>query len=404
MAVTADTKTNNANDALAYAGLKVVDASQGVAGPYCAMLLAQHGAKVIKVEPPTGDWARSLGTRYAEQSALALAANRGKQSIVLDMKKPAAAEAMARLCKDADVFLESFRPGVAGKLGLGYEALAKDNPGLIYLSVSGFGQSGPYAERPATDSVLQAYTGMMALNRDSAGAPNRVGFLVVDMLTALYAFQGVAAALAARAKNGAGKRLDISLAQSAGAFISQKIIEAALEGENPRVINAPAGAYRTADGWIIAGLSKETHWQSLCKVMGREDLLAEPRYASFEKRADCLRELQVIVAAEMVKQPSDWWLERLSAEDVLCNRVNTIGDWLQDEHAAVNAWAPRTEAPGAGLIPALAVPGVVPPAPGDPRAHWPGLGEHTRALLAAHGYTQAQIDAMLAAGAAAQRP
>jgi crotonobetainyl-CoA:carnitine CoA-transferase CaiB-like acyl-CoA transferase len=391
------------SNTLAYAGLKVIDASQGLAGPYCAMLLAQHGAEVIKIEPPTGDWARSLGTRYGDQSALALAANRGKKSIVLDMKNPGAVRAMARLCEGADVFLESFRPGVAAKLGLGYEALSASNPGLVYLSISGFGQSGPYAERPATDSVLQAYAGMMSLNRDSAGSPNRVGFLVVDTLTALYSFQAVAAALALRARTGAGKRLDVSLAQCAGAFVSQKVIEAALEGENPRVINAPAGSYRTADGWIIVGLSKHSHWERLCKVMNRPDLLAEPRYASFEKRADCLPELQAIVAAEIARQPSDWWLERLAAEDVLCNRVNTIGDWLQDEHAAVNAWAPRTEVPGAGTIPALAVPGAAPPAPDSARAAWPGLGEHTRAILAAHGCTQAEIDALLASGAAAQR-
>ena len=400
MAVTTDAGTQDTGNSLAYAGLKVVDASQGIAGPYCAMMLAQHGAQVIKVEPPSGDWARSLGTRYADQSALSLAANRGKKSIVLDMKKPAAGEAMARLCRDADVFLESFRPGVAAKLGLGPEAVSAGNPGLVYLSVSGFGQTGPYAERPATDSVLQAYSGMMALNRDSAGAPNRVGFLVVDVLTGLYAFQGVAAALALRARTGQGKRLDISLAQCAGAFISQKLIEAALEGENPRVINAPAGSYQTSDGWIIIGLSKDAHWTSLCKVMGREDLLAEPRYETFVKRADCLKELQAIVAAEVHMHPTAWWLERLEQEDVLCNRVNSLTDWLGDEHAAVNGWAPRAEVPGAGVIPALALPGA--PATGPGRDAWPRLGEHTREVLASHGYAPAEIDALLASGAAAQ--
>jgi len=394
----------NEESTLAYAGLKVIDASQGLAGPYCATLLAQHGAEVIKIEPPQGDWARALGTRYGDHSALALSANRGKQSIVLDLKNPASAEIMQRLIASADVFLESFRPGVASKLGLGYEALSKNNPGLVYLSISGFGQSGPYAERPGTDSVLQAYTGLMALNRDSTGAPNRVGFLVVDTLTGLYSFQAVATALARRAKTKRGEHLDVSLAQSASAFISQKVIEAALEGENPRVINSPAGSYRASDAWIIIGLSKESHWQGLCQVMGRTDLLNEPRYATFTQRADCLAELQSIVAKEIAKRTADEWLQALEAADVLCNRVNNIRDWFEDPHALARGWVDYAPIDASVNIPAAVIPGVTPPTAGTQRAAWPSLGEHTSQVLANNGFSDTYIAALLRSGAAVQAP
>jgi crotonobetainyl-CoA:carnitine CoA-transferase CaiB-like acyl-CoA transferase len=161
-----------------FAGLKVVDLSQGIAGPYAAMLLAQYGADVIKVEPPEGDWARGLGKRYGDMTAFAIAANLGKRSIVLDLKTVEDRQILRRLVATADVFMESFRPGVAARLGFGYPDVESINPRMIYLSVSGFGQTGPDAERPAVDTVFQAFTGLMSVNRGLDGIPHRVPVIV----------------------------------------------------------------------------------------------------------------------------------------------------------------------------------------------------------------------------------
>ena len=184
----------------AFAGLRIIDLSQGVAGPYCAMLAAQHGAEVIKVEPPSGDWSRGIGERFGDQSALSVAANRGKRSIVVDLKVAAGLELIRRLTASADIFIESFRPGVAERLGLGYDVVRAENAGLLYLSVSGYGQSGPYAKRPLTDTVAQAFSGLMSANLGNDGEPHRVHisvclhpfrinqpFLQIDLLTDVVA-------------------------------------------------------------------------------------------------------------------------------------------------------------------------------------------------------------------------
>ena len=192
-----------------FAGLKVIDLSQGIAGPYCAMLLAQHGADVIKVEGiGDGDWARTLGTRYGNHSAYSIIGNLGKRSIAIELKAEAGKQVLWRLLAGADVFLEGFRPGVIGRLGFDYAAVSGREPRLLYLSISGFGQSGPLSERPAMDPVLQAYTGLMMENRGEDGIPHRVPVIVVDMSTGLYAFQGLSAALYARRDETRGRYLD----------------------------------------------------------------------------------------------------------------------------------------------------------------------------------------------------
>ncbi len=200
-----------------YAGLKVVDLSQGVAGPYCAMLLAQYGANVLKVEPiaGAGDWSRGLHPIHGDHTAYSIPVNLGKRSIALDLKAKAGCAVLWRLLCKADVFIQNFRPGVIERLGFGYEAVSAVEPGIIYLSVSGFGARGKLAERPAMDPVLQAYTGMTNENIGEDGIPHRVPFTVVDMATALYAFSAVAPALYARRETDHGRHIEASLMQAA---------------------------------------------------------------------------------------------------------------------------------------------------------------------------------------------
>jgi crotonobetainyl-CoA:carnitine CoA-transferase CaiB-like acyl-CoA transferase len=379
--------------------LRVLDLSQGLAGPYCAMLLAHYGAEVVKLEPPGGDWARALGTRYGSHSALDIACNRGKKSIVIDLKSSAGRSAAQRIAEQCDVVIESFRPGVAGKLGLGYEEVRQSNPAVVYLSVSGFGQTGPHAGRPGTDMVVQAFSGMMSFNRDASGKPDRIGFLVADTSTALYAFQAVLIALYARRDTGRGACLDVSLMQASAAFIASKIVEGSLEGDAPRQLNAPAGSYRTLDGWITITLSKEEHFVALCRAIGREALPSDARFGDFARRADHLAALIPLIQEPLLERTTDDWIETLTRHDVLCNRVYAISDWLADPHVrATHAYA-RVEIPGVGEVPVAAIPGDDALVGGSADSRWPGIGEHWQAVLEAFGFGGEEIERLCAQGA-----
>jgi len=384
---------------LPYAGLKIIDLSQGLAGPLCTMLMAQYGANVIKVEPADGDWSRHLGTRHAGRTALEIAGNRGKRSIALDMKQPAAVAAVKRMAADADVFVEAFRPGVADRLGVGFAALSAANPGLVYLSVSGYGQSGPYAQRPATDTVVQAFSGMMALNRDQSGRPSRINFLAPDTVTGLFAFQALSAALYGRRDTGRGRFIDVSLAQSAAAFLTHKIVEARLEGDAPRQLNAPAGVYQTGDGWIAITLNKEAQFAALCRAIGREDLAADPRFASFVSRFDHRAELVPEIQKALLTRGTHEWLAVFAKGDVISDRINTAGDWLTDPHVLATHGFREAGIPGLGSVPIPSIPGVVPPAADEPRGQWPTIGAHGPEILRENGFTPAEIEALAASGA-----
>ena len=372
-----------------YKSLRVLDLSQGLAGPYCGMLLAHYGANVIKLEPPGGDWSRGLGSVYGSHSALDVACNRGKRSLVLDMKLAQGKQAARGLADKCDVIIESFRPGVVQRLGLGYEDVRHTNPKVVYLSVSGFGQEGPNATRAGTDMVMQAYSGMMSLNRDGHGKPNRVTYLVADTVTALYAFQAVSVALYARREKGDGAFLDVSLMQSCAAFLMPKIIEGALEGETPRQLNAPAGTYRTQDGWMIITLSKESHFHALCRAIGREALLTEGRFASFVTRADHVADLVPLIQEPLLARTTAEWIAILQAHDVLCNRVHCIADWLEDPHVQATRGYRAMQVPGMGEVPVAGI-----PASGEGAATWPELGQHSEEILREFGYGDIDIATM----------
>src|SRR6185312_5708614 len=246
-----DATTGGGNEAMSYeapyAGLKVVDLSQGVAGPYCAMLLAQYGANVIKVEPPgTGDWARNLGVVYGDQCAFSIPANLGKRAIALDLKQDDGRAILWRLIQGADVFLQGFRPGVIERLGFGYDAVSEREPRIIYLSVSGFGQMGPLAERPAMDPILQAYTGLTVENRGEDGIPHRTPIIAIDMSTALFAYTAVSTALYARRDETRGRHIEASLMQAAAGLRVVRLMQSYLEDGAIRPPGAPSGVYQVA--------------------------------------------------------------------------------------------------------------------------------------------------------------
>jgi crotonobetainyl-CoA:carnitine CoA-transferase CaiB-like acyl-CoA transferase len=214
----------------AFEGLKVVDLSQGVAGPHCGMLLALNGADVVKVEPPEGDWGRAIGKRYGDFCAYFAAFNRGKRSLAVDLKQAAGLAVVRRLAAEADVVVENYRPGVLARFGLDYESVRASNSEVVFASITGFGPRGPRSRHPATDSILQAFSGLMSVNRDGGGTPQRIGVLVIDVVTGLYAYQAIATALYRRAVRGGGRHIETSLMEAIGAVQAGKMIEFHLEG------------------------------------------------------------------------------------------------------------------------------------------------------------------------------
>jgi crotonobetainyl-CoA:carnitine CoA-transferase CaiB-like acyl-CoA transferase len=381
-----------------YRGLRVLDLGQGVASPYCAMLLGTYGADVIKVEPPEGDWSRRLGTTYGKHSTLSAVYNRGKRSLCLDLKAEKGIEVARRLAVSSDVFIEGFRPGVAARLGLGYESLSKDNPGLIYLSVSGFGQSGPYAARPCTDSVAQAFSGLVSVNVGNDKVPHRVGTTISDIGTGVYGFQAVATALFARATVGTGRWIDVSLAQSTAALLGHKLAEYMLEGGSPRALNVPAGSYQTLDGWLMVTLVTEPQYQRLCAAIGRDDLATDPRFTDFAKRSDHADELIRQMRGVFVTQTTEHWLARLQAADIISERILSPADWLHDEHVEATQASVATNTAGVGLVYAARTPGTLGLSEDHLRAA-PDIGQHSIEILSDAGYSREAIDALVAQGA-----
>ncbi len=379
-----------------FADIRVVDMSQGLAGPACGMLLAAHGASVVKIEPEKGDWSRGLGTRHGPHTALEMAVNRGKKSIALDLKSPDGVAVAHRLIDDADVVIESFRPGVADRLGVGYETARRSNPRLLYVSISGFGQKGPYAARSCTDMVGQAFSGIMSINRDEAGTPFKIGYIPVDTATSMYAFQAVSTSLYARGDE--GRLIDVSLMQSAAAMIAPKIIESYLEGASPRPLNSPGGSYQTSDGWIAITLMREEQYQAICRVIGRPELATDPRFDNPEKRADALEVLAPMIRDVIRTKTSDEWIARLTAADVLCNRINEITDWLADPHVQAIDAAPRSAQNVVGAVPVPRIPGMTDAAFANLSRATPAIGEHGREVLAAVGYNTEQIESLIASG------
>src|ERR1700752_4711498 len=341
-----------------YAGLRVLDFGQGIASPYCAMLLGVYGADVIKVEPPEGDWSRFLGTTYGSHTTLSAVYNRGKRSLCLDMKHKDGIAIARRLAKASDVLIEGFRPGVAARLGLGYEELSRDNPGLVYLSISAFGQSGPFSKRPGSDSVAQAFSGLVSVNPGNDGLPHRVGTTISDVVTGVYAFQAVATTLFARAATGTGRWIDVNLAQSTAALLGHKVAEYVWEGGAPRALAVPSGTYQSSDGWMMVALVNEAQYKRLCGAIGCENLAIDPRFADFARRADSVDALIPQLREIFLTQPTDVWLSRLHAADLIAERILNPGEWLRNAHVEATRAAVCQDTPGVGPVYSPRTPGI----------------------------------------------
>jgi crotonobetainyl-CoA:carnitine CoA-transferase CaiB-like acyl-CoA transferase len=389
-------------DDLPFEGVKVLDLSQGVAGPYCAMHLARHGADVIKVEPPgSGCWSRQLGKWTGDHTAHSVIVNRAKRSLAVDLKSTEGLAIVQRLARHCDVLIQNFRVGKIDKFALDYENVKTSNPEVIYLSITGFGPRGPRCDDPATDSVMQAYTGMMSINRGPTGIPQRIEMLAIDFSTGLYAVQAVAAALYKKATKGRGAYIETSLLESALALQEGAMMEHYLQGNAAEPIGMPVGMFKTKDGYMSVNARRDAHFQRLAKLLGKEEWLADPRYADARSRVKHRDALMSMLRPIFETKTSDEWLELLSSIDILKAKVNAYKDLFADSQVKAIDAVRWVENDTLGRVPMATLCGQCPPATGDRLTHSPHLGEHTREILSAMGYGASEIERLKASGAVA---
>ena len=378
-----------------YKGLKVIDFSQGVAGPYCGMLLAQHGAEVIKIEPKDGDWARNLGQEYGEHSAFSVAANLGKKSIIIDLKNKKSQSILDKIIKQSDIFIEGFRPGVITRLGYDYDRLKKINPKLIYLSISGFGQIGPMCHKPAMDPVLQAFTGFMSENKGPDNIPHRTPVIIFDMTTALYATQLISASLYARTNEKFGKKIEISLMEAAAAMQSIRLMSGYMEGPYTHA-SSPSGTFKTKDGWIQIIVVKNHEFVKFCNAVGWRKFIKDKRFVNNAER----RKHEAILSKEVqklfIKEKTDYWKNLLDNYEVQNEKVQNYKEFIESEQTkALDLISWLRQPSSEELWPVPNIPGMPKLTNDNKLSKAPSLGQHTKEILKSLGYNDLQIDDLI---------
>lgn len=391
-------------------GLTVLDFTQIAAGPTCTMLLADMGARVIKIEPPEGELGRTLGPAWVgADSALYHGFNRGKLGVCLDLKHPDSLAIVQRMVAEADVLIESMRPGVMARLGLGYEALAEFNPALVYCSISAYGQQGPYADRAGVDGILQADSGLMSLIGLPGAPPCKVQAPVVDVVTGYMACMAILAKLQARQRDGQGGHLDVNLMNSALALQQSSITSYLRDGALPTPIGsaapyaAPNEAFQTADGWIMVAAYNGNRWERLCSVLGHAEWVEDPRFVSSAQRVKHRAEMQTALNHAFVTQPTAHWLQVLRGADILCAKVANYGDLLDHPQLAENGVLAPVEHPRHGTLRTVGFPVNSAEAAAEPYRPAPDLGEHSRTVLQSFAFSDAEIEALASSGALRER-
>jgi crotonobetainyl-CoA:carnitine CoA-transferase CaiB-like acyl-CoA transferase len=387
-------------------GYRIVDLTSNVSGPLATMILADQGAEVIKVEAPDGgDATRAGGNRRAGFTASFLNNNRNKRSIVLDLKNPAAVEALLRLAAGADVFAQNFRPGVAERLGVGEDAVRAVSPNIVYVSISGFGEIGPYAEKPAYDPVIQGFSGLATVQAGSDEArPRLLRTILPDKLTAITASQAITAALLARERTGEGQHVRLSMLEAVLAFLwSSDMGGQTFVGDEPARQEAASAhdlIYETADGYITAAALTDRQWAGLTRAVGHPEWLDDARFRSSALRQQNIDARLELTQRALATRPTAEWLERLTAAQVPCGPVLTRNEVIRHPQVAALGLVVETEHETAGPLRQARAAARFSRTPTEIRSGAPALGEHTAEVLREAGCSAGEIEALQSEGAA----
>ena len=398
-------QTSNTPSALD--GITVLDLTRVLSGPYCTMMLADMGARVIKVEQPgKGDDTRGWGPPFQNgESAYFLSINRNKESVTLNLKHPEGRRVLDALIEKSDVLVENFRPGTLEKMGLGYESLSKQRPDLVYCSISGFGQTGPRRREPGYDAVMQGEGGLMSITGSNDGPSYRLGVAIADIASGMFSAYGIAVALLARHRTGRGQFVDVGMLDAVTALLTyQAGIYFATETAPPRLGNrhptiVPYETLEAADGDLVVAVGNDQLWKTFCGVLELESLANDSRFQTNKDRVSAHAELRPLLVERLKTRPAAEWLVKLKDAGVPCGGVRDLDQLFSDPQIIERAMVVALDHPAAGLIRQLGVPIKLGETPGAVRTPPPLLGEHTEAILKELGRSVEEVEQLKQSGA-----
>ncbi|HOE27066.1 MAG: CoA transferase [Candidatus Aureabacteria bacterium] len=386
--------------------IRVLDFTRVLAGPFCTMILGDMGAEVVKIEQPgKGDDTRAFGPPFDRgESAYFLSVNRGKKSVTLDLKSAAGREVVRRLIARSDVLVENFRPGTLEKLGFGYDAVSKINPRLVYASVSGFGQTGPWASRPGYDLAVQGLGGIMSLTGDPDGPPCKTGVSQADLVAGLYAVQGILLALYARERTGRGQLVDVAMFDAqlslltfqAGIFFMTGVSPARIGNRHPTI--CPYETFRASDRWITVAVGNDRLWRTFCELLDLAEICTHPDYATNPDRVKNRDSLFPIIQEVIRERDSAHWLALFERHGIPSGPILSVRESLAQPQAAAREMVATVSHPSLGPLAQTGIPVKLSETPGAVETPPPRLGEHTAEILSSLGFTGDEIETMRASG------